>query len=84
MWLEQLKFTFQRRNSFMKDTLFNIEEECDVLGAMLESTNARNDILYILVEDDFYEKNGPHQLIFRAIEKLVSDSAIVDITSVTT
>lgn len=68
----------------MSEKLFNIEEECDVLGAMLESTNARNDILNILVEDDFYEKNGPHQLIFRAIEKLASESAVVDITSVTT
>lgn len=68
----------------MNSKLFNIEAECDVLGAMIESTNARNEILNILTEDDFYEKNGTNQIIFKAIDKLVKDSAIVDVTSLTT
>ncbi len=63
--------------------LVNNEAELDVLGAMIYSTYARNDILNILTVDDFYEVNGVNQLIFKAVDKLARDGAVIDISSLT-
>lgn len=65
----------------MRSLPHNIEAEQSVLGAMILSRNAVDVALQNLSSDSFYTKE--HQLIFSAIEKLVSNQMSVDITTLT-
>lgn len=65
----------------MRSLPHNIEAEQSVLGAMILSRNAVDIALQNLSSDYFYTKE--HQLIFAAIENLVSNQMSVDITTLT-
>ena len=73
----------------MKVLPHNEESEKAVLGALIESSNVRNEIANKLVETDFYaegKKNElvPNRLIFRAISTLIDNGKVVDVPSITT
>lgn len=65
----------------MRSLPHNIEAEQSVLGAMILSRNSVDIALQNLSSDYFYTKE--HQLIFAAIENLVSNQMSVDITTLT-
>ena len=73
----------------MKFLPHNEESEKAVLGALIESSNVRNEIVNKLVEDDFFStgKKGevvPNKLVFRAINTLLDNGSVVDVASITT
>ena len=73
----------------MKVLPHNEESEKAVFGALIESSNVRNEIAKKLVETDFYaegKKNElvPNRLIFRAITTLMDNGKVVDVPSITT
>lgn len=67
----------------------NEESERAVLGALIESSNIRNEILNKLVEEDFYglgrkDEVIPNRLVFRAINTLANNGKVVDLASIVT
>lgn len=56
------------------------EAEMAVLGSILISPNAVNEVTQILVADDFYQV--PHQEIYRVIEQMVAARMTVDLLTV--
>lgn len=73
----------------MKFLPHNEESEKAVLGALIESSKVRNEIVNKLVEDDFFStgKKGevvPNKLVFRAINTLLDNGSVVDVASITT
>ena len=66
----------------MRSLPHNIEAEQTVLGAMILSRNAVDVALQSLSSDYFYSKE--HQLIFSAMEHLVTNQMSVDISTLTT
>lgn len=57
----------------------DISSEQALLGAVMAKGERLDDVLPILAADDFY--SGQHQIIFRAILRLVDDQNIVDLVS---
>ena len=57
-----------------------IEAERAVLGAIIVSNNAREEIVSMLEEEDFLQKS--HQIIYRAVYDLLSIGSEVDIPSI--
>ena len=73
----------------MKFLPHNEESEKAVLGALIESSNVRNEIVNKLVEEDFYSSGKkdeivPNKLVFRAINTLMDNGRVVDVASITT
>ena len=63
------------------DLPYNEQAEQAVLGSVLLSNDALNNVISMIVEDDFFE--GRHQLIFRAISQLFTRGVSVDTLTVT-
>ena len=62
--------------------LHSIEAEMSVLGSMILSQRAAEEIVTILNEDDFFRP--AHQIIFRSIRQLVSHHKEVDLVTLRT
>ncbi len=62
------------------DLPYNEQAEQAVLGSALLSNDALNNVISMIVEDDFFE--GRHQLIFRAISQLFARNISVDTLTV--
>lgn len=65
----------------MKELPHNYEAEKTVLGAIIASNASRVELVNGLEEEDFYGKNSPNALIFRAISKIVNEGENFDIPS---
>jgi len=59
-----------------RQALYSIEAEMAVLGCMLQSPKAVDEVLAVLNEDDFYRP--AHAIIFRAIRQLNSNHREID------
>ncbi len=59
--------------------LYSIEAEMSVLGSMILSTRAAEQLVTTLTEDEFYRP--AHRLIFRAIRQLVSNHKEIDLVT---
>lgn len=66
----------------MRSLPHNIEAEQTVIGAMILSRNAIDEALGAITGSDFYAKE--HQIVFNAIEDLITNLTPVDMTSLTT
>ncbi len=59
--------------------LYSIEAEMSVLGSMILSTRAAEQLITTLTEDEFYRP--AHRLIFRAMRQLVSNHKEIDLVT---
>ena len=73
----------RKRDKRRVDLPHNTEAEKAVLGAMIRSNAIFMDYIYKLSEDDFYEENQNHRVIFAAMQRLNKAGIPVDSQTIT-
>lgn len=73
----------RKREKRRVDLPHNTEAEKAVLGAMIRSNSIFMDFIYKLSEDDFYDENENHRVIFAAMQRLNKAGIPVDSQTIT-
>ena len=73
----------KKNNKRRVDLPHNTEAEKAVLGAMIRSNSIFLDYIHKLTEEDFYEENENHRVIFAAMQRLNKAGIPVDSQTIT-